>query len=434
MKAKQIAPFAVLLFLTACEPIMFQQDAESLRSPLQPAETGKPSNSQPAVKSVESEKMAFLAESIGQMQRQMDVFESRLKDTEYEISQAEAKLRQENERSTEEIRAKLETIENNQEQLRAFANQVNQTLNLFNQSFTSLQKDQTQLNKFVADFSNNVTKTLAEERDATRQKIEDTVTARLKIFLDELARQAEKTASLESKVAMLNKESDDLNAAQDALEKNLTELVKKKIDAVVDELAKQEGKLRDIDARSAKTAKDVQTQVAAQIEKSSRSVESQLKEKFAVILDELVQRKSDSDRLSERLTSVEKMLKVPENVTVAGKQVDALIEKEKENLENAYQKELERRLEFYGRFKSLLEEVAAKESELAVYRAKIKLLESAIPETSLKQGLYSYYVVRKGDSLWTIAKKHNVTPEALRRLNDLKSDTILPGQMLKVPK
>jgi LysM repeat protein len=43
------------------------------------------------------------------------------------------------------------------------------------------------------------------------------------------------------------------------------------------------------------------------------------------------------------------------------------------------------------------------------------------------------YVVQEGDSLWKIARRFNVEVEALKRRNELKSDTIKPGSTLKIP-
>lgn len=44
-----------------------------------------------------------------------------------------------------------------------------------------------------------------------------------------------------------------------------------------------------------------------------------------------------------------------------------------------------------------------------------------------------YYVVQKGDSLWSIAKKYNTTAKELQDLNNLKSTSLSIGQMLKIP-
>jgi LysM repeat protein len=51
----------------------------------------------------------------------------------------------------------------------------------------------------------------------------------------------------------------------------------------------------------------------------------------------------------------------------------------------------------------------------------------AVPETA------SGYKVRRGDSLWSIAKKHGVTVAELRQVNGLRSSTIKAGQRLQIP-
>jgi LysM repeat protein len=42
----------------------------------------------------------------------------------------------------------------------------------------------------------------------------------------------------------------------------------------------------------------------------------------------------------------------------------------------------------------------------------------------------TYYKVRRGDSLWTIARNHNITPEDIKRWNNLSNNTIHPGNRL----
>jgi LysM repeat protein len=45
----------------------------------------------------------------------------------------------------------------------------------------------------------------------------------------------------------------------------------------------------------------------------------------------------------------------------------------------------------------------------------------------------STYKVRRGDSLWTIARRQNVSVEVLRRANSLRSSRIVAGQLLTIP-
>ena len=61
-----------------------------------------------------------------------------------------------------------------------------------------------------------------------------------------------------------------------------------------------------------------------------------------------------------------------------------------------------------------------------IVETKVAPLPHAEPE-------YSIYVVQNGDYLAKISKKCNVTIAAIKRANDLKSDTIRIGQKLKIP-
>lgn len=44
----------------------------------------------------------------------------------------------------------------------------------------------------------------------------------------------------------------------------------------------------------------------------------------------------------------------------------------------------------------------------------------------------STYRVRSGDNLWEIAKRHNMTVNQLKQMNNLRSNTVRPGQVLRV--
>ena len=45
----------------------------------------------------------------------------------------------------------------------------------------------------------------------------------------------------------------------------------------------------------------------------------------------------------------------------------------------------------------------------------------------------TYYTVKSGDSLWSIAKKYGITVDALKAANNLTSNTLSIGQMLRIP-
>lgn len=53
---------------------------------------------------------------------------------------------------------------------------------------------------------------------------------------------------------------------------------------------------------------------------------------------------------------------------------------------------------------------------------------NTLPETPT----IAYHSVRKGDTLYSIAKKHGITVGALKKQNNLTSDKIMPGQKLKI--
>lgn len=50
------------------------------------------------------------------------------------------------------------------------------------------------------------------------------------------------------------------------------------------------------------------------------------------------------------------------------------------------------------------------------------------------QASITVYIVREGDSLWSIAKKYNSTVEEIMSLNNLTNDEIMPGKRLIIPK
>lgn len=60
-------------------------------------------------------------------------------------------------------------------------------------------------------------------------------------------------------------------------------------------------------------------------------------------------------------------------------------------------------------------------------------VEILVPETSKKY--FEYYTVKKGDSIYAIARRYNINPELLASLNGLNyTDYIYPDQTIMIPK
>lgn len=53
--------------------------------------------------------------------------------------------------------------------------------------------------------------------------------------------------------------------------------------------------------------------------------------------------------------------------------------------------------------------------------------------TDSNNNSYFIYTVRKGDSLWKLSQRYNVSIARIKQVNELSSDTIYPGQKLKIP-
>jgi LysM repeat protein len=91
----------------------------------------------------------------------------------------------------------------------------------------------------------------------------------------------------------------------------------------------------------------------------------------------------------------------------------------------------------------ILEELTKHESE--IYQIKKEVFGKEAKEISgqqveerpfksiLKSEKPKYYIVQKGDYLTKIAKKFDTSVSEIKKLNNLKSDTVYPGQKLLIP-
>lgn len=60
---------------------------------------------------------------------------------------------------------------------------------------------------------------------------------------------------------------------------------------------------------------------------------------------------------------------------------------------------------------------------------QIEVKKEALPSSKEKR----FYTVQQGDNLWKIARKHKVTVEQLRKVNQLENDKLRPGKKLEIP-
>ncbi len=66
-----------------------------------------------------------------------------------------------------------------------------------------------------------------------------------------------------------------------------------------------------------------------------------------------------------------------------------------------------------------------------LYAAYVSELSSAV--SGNRATAPSRYMVRDGDSLWAIARRHRTTVSKLRAANDIRGSRIYAGQLLTVP-
>ncbi len=88
-----------------------------------------------------------------------------------------------------------------------------------------------------------------------------------------------------------------------------------------------------------------------------------------------------------------------------------------------------------GQYSRNGESVADKSKKPIIILADTKKLPvSANEDSTSGQPIISYYKVKSGDSLWTIARKFQVSTREIRKWNNLRSNKIHPGKQLVIKK
>lgn len=60
-------------------------------------------------------------------------------------------------------------------------------------------------------------------------------------------------------------------------------------------------------------------------------------------------------------------------------------------------------------------------------------IPTSIPDEPSLPNMTTVYTVQSGDSLWLIARKYNTNVDTIKALNNLTAEQIMPGQILRVP-
>jgi membrane-bound lytic murein transglycosylase D len=74
-------------------------------------------------------------------------------------------------------------------------------------------------------------------------------------------------------------------------------------------------------------------------------------------------------------------------------------------------------------------------SDYIVVGKKLKIPRSSESQTpaAVATGVSPTHKVRKGDSLWGLAKKYHTTNKKIQAINNLKTTKLMPGQIIKIP-
>ena len=87
----------------------------------------------------------------------------------------------------------------------------------------------------------------------------------------------------------------------------------------------------------------------------------------------------------------------------------------------------------YGNISNSSDANFLKDNKNVLAEAVVKAIAEYANITYLPENLEGYYIVKSGDSLWSIASKYNTTVSNLKSLNNLSSNTLQIGQLLKLP-
>jgi len=382
-----------------------------------------------------ADRIAILAGEMESFGVRLTVLETRIGEIGQELRDGMERDRAQMERSlrdlifqTERLRTRMDETDTSFRKVNEAVLQANTMVETLIQHLIAVQRDVSVLQSHQKELKASLEKEIAEGKAASIAQADALMTGREKVFIEEIARQAAAVAKAqEAAKADLDRLRLQVEARIADAEKALSSYTDKKVAPLLAEAVRHESRISGMEQKLAAAMRQADASLSAAVDRLYRDIESQIQQKFKVILDELVRQEESVAGLAREMAS----LRSEVSGRPRGGDLAAMLQQEEEDLKKEYQRQLDRRLAFYARLKDLLQEVAATESRIAALESRIS---STAVETGVAAGRYLFYVVKKGDTLWAIAQRYGTTTKTLRHLNGLgPAEMLYAGQTLKVP-
>jgi len=381
---------------------------------------------------VKDERISLIATRVSEISDRMEKIENRLNDMESSLYQKNEDFQQDMRSMISEINSRINQLSEIQNKTISVANELVKSYQILNQNFLTLQQNFLELQKNQDSFQNQIEKNLTDSKLLAVKEIERISNEKTKVFIEELTKQAEINARQSDIINQIEKKIDAIEKNNVEIEKNLSNTLEKKFGVIFDEITRHESAIRATNKKIEDENIRLSKKFDEGINKSFNDIDAQLKQKFSIIISELVRHESGIQILDNRIKNLEGLINVSSSVANYSQKVEDSMQQEKKYLEEKYAKEIEERMKFYARIKDILEDISKSESALALYRAQITSLDSVRTETSIVPD-YSYIIIKPGDTLSSIAFRYHTSVAVLKSINNLTSDRIYAGQHLKVP-
>ena len=175
------------------------------------------------------EKVNFLGVEVESLKGKIDKIERILKDNEERQEKEKERIIKYFELKFSDFESRLNTLKESQKEFYSIIDQFNKSFNLINQNLLKLQESIIKIQQNQKDLKNWIEKRIMEEKLITSKEIQNITDSKIKVFVEELAKQAGKIAKIEESVK--------------SMEKNIKENFKK----IVEELTNHESQIIHIE-------------------------------------------------------------------------------------------------------------------------------------------------------------------------------------------